>query len=687
MAVLENECLAIEINERGELTRLENKRTGYGNLIVEPKPLSRFTLHTMPNTEDMADGAEQKVTVTEEDGGIVLKLDAIRSVSGDHAIEATMRVALDGDHVRFDGTITNHDASTVAEWIYPCIGAMKTLDEGKMDLCYPRQAGVRYGNIGRHLSSVSGPEFRYTIGETYPGPLSMAWMMLTGKETCLYLASEDEMRYLTALRAVGSRACTVTLEINKMAFVKPGETWEYPRAVLRLYTGSWREGADEYAAFASTWRHHVPTVDWMRRMNGYFLVINKQQYGDEIWPYESLPELYELAEAHGCDTLGLFGWYHSGHDNNYPDLEVSPTLGGREKLEEGIRRVHEMGGRVTLYYQGHLMDVNSPFYRKMGHQVECLTLYGNPYYEYYPKACRSDFGRYFSQRVFSTACASSPEWQDLMAERVDWLASFGADGTLYDQLGGAPTYPCFNEKHTHALGKPTLSDTQERPRLLARIREKTAQYPGFAFMSEHFTDCYSAYLDCIHGIGTSAGNQYSEETAGDGVRSMPEMFRYCFPETPGTTRCSHPKMKTRDVNYAFEFGFKFEIELRYRSDKADVLADFAAAGRVYAKAVADLRRKYEKYLLLGTFREAEGVKNPYRTLYVERFVAEDGTSALALWNDSTVERSTDGVTFDGKALHWETITASGDGMISTLRPNEIAVVVLGNEGNEEYAAF
>ena len=136
----------------------------------------------------------------------------------------------------------------------------------------------------------------------------------------------------------------------------------------------------------------------MKRSNGYFLVINKQQYGAEAWPYDTLGELYERAVSHGCNTVGLFGWYHTGHDNNYPDLAVSPTLGGTISLKADTA-VQAAGGHVTLYYQGHLIDPASPFYRREGAQWEA-NVWGTPYYEFYPKACYSNFLNFFSNKAF-----------------------------------------------------------------------------------------------------------------------------------------------------------------------------------------------------------------------------------------------------------------------------------------------
>ena len=332
MATLNNEYVRFSLDEKARVTWLENLKTGKGNVITDPKPVFRLNLHTPPNYEDMAFGEDQACEVTQEGETIVVRVRELRVRSGVSPVSVEMRVTLDGDHVCFDATVENRGTSTVAELYYPLIGAMKTLDGGPMDLLWPQQLGKRYIDIETVLKGMTGRESLHEIQSTYPGDLSMCWMALTSGQQCLYFASYDPLVYVSSLRAKGSKQGGVTLEMNKMCFVKPGETWQAPRAAARLYEGSWREGADEYAAFARTWRHPVEPQEWMKKMNGYFLVINKQQYGDEFWPYDTLPELYERAQAHGFDTLGLFGWYHTGNDNIYPILDVSPKMGGRVGL-------------------------------------------------------------------------------------------------------------------------------------------------------------------------------------------------------------------------------------------------------------------------------------------------------------------------------------------------------------------
>lgn len=688
MLSLQNEFLRLDLDARARMTHLENLKTGKGNIIAQPKPIYRLNLHTPPNYEDVAFAEDQHCCVTKEGEALFVRLNEVKARSGIFPVRLEMKITLDGDHACFDAQVENLGTSTISELYYPLVGAIKTLDGGPMDLLWPNQVGERKMNIEAMLMEMKNREALHEISATYPGPLSMCWTALEGGRQCLYFASYDALLHVATLRAKGSAQGGVSLELNKMCFVKPGESWHAPRAVVRLYEGSWREGADEYAAFAKTWRKPVEPQEWMKRMNGYFLVINKQQYGDEIWPYDTLPELYEHAKAHGFDTLGLFGWYHTGHDNNYPDLEVSPTMGGREGLEKGIAEVHRQGGHVTLYYQGHLMDVNSKFYQEKGKELEGRTVYNNPYYEFYPKACSSDFARSFSRRVFSTVCPSCPEWHELMAQRIDWVASFGADGALYDQIGGMPPYPCFNDAHPHVHGKPSLSYTQGRIRLHTRIQQQVKKHKDFAFMSEHVTDAYSQFLDCIHGIGSVPSRREGGMVSGPGMRGrggnvrermMPELFRYTFPEAMCTVRNPNPYMDERLVNYAFVFGFKFEMELRYLTDQRDIRADVEAQKRIYAKAVADLRREFEDYLLLGTFRADEDVESHDPALIATQFRAPDGRRAIALWNDTDQSRL---VKIDIKGmrpLHYATVRARGEGMPARLGPNEIAIVEMAEE--------
>ncbi len=683
---LQNDRISLSLNERGQISALSMK--GGQNVIARPTGLFRAVLKAGDNWENVAFADKQSLRVEAAADSLTLRCDSLNTRDGQIAIGLTLTIRLDGEKLTFDSTIENRSEAAVDDWIYPCLGEIDTLTGGKPDLLYPRHMGERFVDICGYLKGLNNREALHELTTPYPGFMSMQWMTLVDGDACLYLTGRDTLFHASALRARGSDIGGVTLEMNKLAFAKPGETWVCPSYMAWLYRGDWMKGAKEYAEWASTWRKPVQPKEWIRQMNGYFLVINKQQFGDEVWPYDTIPKLYEYAQAHGFDALGLFGWYHTGHDNHYPELEVSPTMGGADKLREGIRKVQQKGGHVTLYYQGHLMDVGTDYYKTTGHLREGKTRWGTPYYEFYDKYCHSDYLHFFSKKPFSTICPSCEDWHELMAERADWIHSFGADGVLYDQIGGMPPYPCFDESHLHLQDRPSLSHAQGRIRLHKRIRAQVDKYENFAYMTEHVTDVHSQFLDCLHGIGSYPGAKgtgalttgigirttLNSATAGAGRTMMPELFRYVFPETFITVRNPSPFVSHRYASYALHYGFKLEMEQRNQTDRDFIEADEDAADRVYVKQIANLRRAHGEYLLTGRFLAQEGLRNGNPNVKAALFENESGQRAVALWNDTDEEQRLD-VSAEGCDWNaWASTDGEGDGIPATLGAEKVLLI-------------
>ncbi|HHY82951.1 MAG TPA: hypothetical protein GX505_09785 [Clostridiales bacterium] len=690
---LENEFLSVEFDEYGRLTYLKNKESQYGNIITSPAEDSfRVIFKKGQNWENVAFGSKQEFTVTEKDGSIEfsVKKTKVRDFIAD--ISLTLIAALDRENLVFDAVINNNEeGALITDFYYPIIGTVKTLAGGKPALLWPHQSGEKYYNIGEYLAR-KGPSreiFNHSLSMTYPGHGSMQWMALEDKDQVLYIASHDNDFYATELRAKGSSIDrgAITLTINKMAFVKYEEAWHAPPAVLKLYTGTWHHGAHDYMEWTKTWRtyHHVP--QWVRDMMGYYLVINKQQYGHEMWKYNTLPKLYQKAVETGCDTLGLFGWYDSGHDNKYPDLEVSESLGGAQMLKDNIKAVQKMGGKVTLYYQGHLIDITTDFYNNGGSNYEIKSKDGVPYYEQYNKSHESTFLKNYTRKTFSTACPSCPEWQSLMKEKADFISDFGADGVLYDQIGGIPPKPCFDNRHPHAKGKPSLSMSNGRKELLNGIQNRTKEIDKeFAFFTEVITDLYSTYVDCLHGIcayPSREGNRLDVGLDNERVEviNYPELFRYCFSDIIITLRNQYPYISPRVANYAFTFGYRYEMEIRYQADCDDVLNNTYAEYNEYARKVTELRRKYWDVLGYGTFMDTHHITCNNPGIIAKSYV-NGNKLAVAIWNDTDKDAVLDLQVKDYKLIEVSTVDDTFTALPGKLLPQQIAVALFENQQHD-----
>ncbi|MCI9192769.1 MAG: hypothetical protein HFE92_05140 [Acutalibacter muris] len=688
MYKLSNEQITAAFDHKGRLTALV--KSGGENIIAAPAEDSfQLVFCKGGDWENTAFGRDQDFEASEDGESLSFRCKALRTKRTGADIGVTLRIALKEDQLIYTAEIENRDEVLITDFTYPITGEVAKLGAEKAPaLLWPNQCGAMVSNIGKYLDHLppTWEAHPYSLSITYPGGHaaggSMQWMALTDGENTLSFSGRDEMFYASELRVTGGKAHheTASLMLCRLPFAQKGEIWQSAPVVLTLYAGDWHRAAREYRAWAETWRPEHKKPRWIEDMQGYFLVINKQQFGAEMWPYDQIPKLYELAQAHGFDTLGLFGWYDSGHDNQYPDLKVSESMGGTEALRENIRKVQERGGHVTLYHQGHLMEVTSEYYKNGGCANESVSRWGTPYYEAYNKAHKSRFLSHFTNKVFSNACPSSPAWQELMEEKTEFISGFGADGVLFDQIGGMYPYPCFNKEHPHALGKPSLSMSQGRRKLLGRLQKKSKEIGSeFCFMTEHVTDLYSAYADCLHGMFLSPFAQGERREALEGGEPMmtnfPELFRYCFPKTYVTVRNPAPYMTRRVANFCFLYGLKLEMEVRYEADKQDLLADKWPEYRQYGKAVSDLRRRYWQLLGRGEFRDTDPLDIPSPGLLAKAFV-NGSQLAAALWNDSGEPISLEG--FDAPGWTFEkaaALTGELSDMPKEIAPEEIMVIL------------
>ena len=634
----------------GEARLVSLRRTDGGNILTRPADegfLAVLAFVEKERLENIAPGSRQKWKVratrkaVEYTAGQLVYSDGLRD---DNIAECkiTLRVELKDEELVFTSQVENGTDAYITDFEYPRIGEVKTLGDGVPTLFVPEQSGHAYADPGARVSgSDSREQEANTMDFVYPGPIAMQWLALCGRRNCLFLEGNDATFSACVFRVRGRQdgAGAMTLVYDRLVSVNPRSTVAHCPVKLKFYEGDWRRGAAEYAAWIRPYRPQHRRPQWVMDMQGYYLVINKQQFGYEMWPYDTLPELFRHARECGCDTLGLFGWYESGHDNRYPDLQVSRTLGGASALKRNIRLVQKAGGHVTLYYQGHLIDPNSDFYQRDGGRSTLRTVWGQEYVEYYNKSHRSPFLMHFSHKRFALACPASEKWRDLMVSREDWLASFGADGALYDQLGGVRPYICFGKNHRHDGDSPARAQSGGRRKLLAALQTHAKEIsPEFGFATEHITDIYSASADFLHGIQTAPSPQGIEarvrENPGLGGKYIvPQIFRSCFPEVKITIRNPRPYMSRRSVNFAFVHSFLFEQELRYRADRDDTRGGTHAAEHAYARSIADFRRKHWDILGRGTYVDTKFATSGEPSLFAVSYETENAR-AVALWNDS-----------------------------------------------------
>ena len=586
---------------------------------------------------------------------------------GGHDIEVSFLYAGKEDNYEVTPSVVNREAG----WVVLTLAGPEVRDLGvdveKMPLLVPSGGGVRYDltrveqeDTWKKIKGTSGYEARWS----YPGyRISMPWLQFTSGDRSLYIVSYDpdfRWKIFRIQYFPDERRAAFRVENKLTCF--PGETWNGAPVKIAWNEGSWKEGAREYRAWYDKVKPLRARPEWIRNASGWLLTILRQQNGEMIWSYPEVGTLLaDAADRRGIDILGLYGWTVGGHDRFYPDYDISDEMGGEEALKEALENVHKRGKRAIFYINGQLIDRNDTqfwpdtgqFIARVGKSGAFMT---NQYIKFNSKG----------PRTFGLGCYQDVRWRNRMLSVAKKVQALGADGVIYDQVGGHNGGFCYGEGHGHTV--PAIVYDRDRVEFLEWASAEMRKIdPDFVVMAEALQDCELNGIDMFHGWSPTSQKGVHPEV----IRHMcdrdqfmtlfPDMFHYVFPEAQATVRFSTPATMRGTLNYGTTFGYRHEIECRYIPDKKYLLYDqypdpseyddihgkpnnssiydYNPTELVgYGRAVLDFRRKYEDLFYLGTFSADDGFMLETDARYViARSFVNGKRMGVVVWNVSDEE--------------------------------------------------
>lgn len=626
---LSNQNVLIAFDSAGNLAELTNRQTGHRYVLPAAQPPWRMYYRfgtPLDGALDLEiDPAAQSAAVRREDNALVIVYKSLkagapkRGQTREIQVGLEIRVSLEADRLTWTGRIMNRESDPRLEiselwipWIYG-IGDMG-LGRASDVLYWPERAGRRIRDPYRELTSAPAPAGPARRGEpalrlTYPFPAGMQWYTFNNGEEGVYVGSHDKTLMTTCLNVMAHPDKALSASIVKYPFVKAGETWTSEPVVVRLYRGDWHAAAKTYRAWADTWMERTKPPEWLRRAPGWILPLLKGQTGRINSTYADLPGMYQEAKAAGINLLNVFGWVKQGFDNLYPEYDPDEALGGADGLKAALAAIKLAGGHAILYTQGQLIDPSTEYYRKEGHRIVAKDIWGYEYRETYGGTGQ---GNVMRNKYFGVACPGANGWIEHLEWQLGLVQGLGAQGIIFDQMGGIPPYICFARDHPHA--KPSLAVGPYKVRNMKRLRQvMKARDPEFAFVIELGTDCYAGLVDIIHSHGI--GFWPEPEAFG-------EMLRYTFPEPLITNRGGGPYDRRTQLGHAFALGWRFDANLGDTRDPE--LGPFF-------KRLCALRNTYSDLLLDGRFVDNEGFLADNSRISAHAFVAGD-RMAVTLWN-------------------------------------------------------
>lgn len=601
---MENEFIMLEMDENGILQELRNRKTGRN--LLRPHQLLRLILGDSGCLElDAVPAGRPEVQC--KAGRVTLKYSAVECEErGTIPIAVSLSAELCGDEIHWGIALENRSQEQVVREVhYPILSIRDP--EPPMAAITSERVSERLENLPAQIRSCfthyMAPDQKY-IRRTalYPGrAASMNCFALDWGDEGLYYGCHDSTFELTGQVFELERQKSVNMYVVRYPFLKADGSWRECNIVTAPYSGSWTVCAEKYRKWAEGWFTPPQIPDHVAHSPGWQRIILHHQYGEYLFPYEKLEQAYDDAAKAGIDTLFLFGWTAAGMDSGYPVYSADPKLGGVKTLKENIRKVQAKGGKVILYFNGQLIDVESDYYRSgEGARVAIKRADGTEHRESYNFTNGGTFLRAFVNKTFVVACPACRSWLEILKRHVDFAVELGVDSVFFDQLG-LLSYPCCDPSHGHPV--PYTGIMQGKREMLKELYEYAkSRNPEMGVGIECTTDQTLQYTDFVHIFGFPAGvwnSDWRERGEKPRTLSASYLFKAAFPEAVISNRNIRDDSDVEfPVNQMLLLGSRSDVEI-YRCRAT--IAETPHYQAYLAKANA-LRERFGRLLYDGTFR-------------------------------------------------------------------------------------
>ena len=631
--VIENKFIRLEFGNDGTLLSFRNLVTG--TELATPHGLWRLVCNC-GNSQEIELSAERttsRIAVAPRKFKI-----EYRDPVGSNGEKLDVKVAVLGQLVNddlhlmitvFNGMLKDN---VIKECHFPLLSLSKEASEmalhttangGKV---WPCLADAK-GSLLNYEASYQGKHFLYERHIThYPGAGAAlnCFELNSGKEG-VYFGNHDESFQFTGHLIEEEKPDKLNLAMVKLPYLAAGNQVTYESFVISAHTGTWHKGADKYRTWAEKWFKFRERPEAVRQMKGWQRIIMRSQYGENFYTFDDMEKLCSEGMAAGIDTLLLFGWHAGGHDNDYPNYVVSPSLGGKEKLQKGIEAFHAQGGKVILYANGQLIDHNSDFYRYgNGKMIASKDPRGNEHIQTWGFSGNGISSAVFGGRTFSRACPSSREFFGILKKFVDFAAEVGADGVFFDQLGAGDAL-CCDSGHGHAVPYTTIMEA--RSSMLAKLHTY-AENKGLTMGIEHASDVTAQHADYIHsfpGGATPVNKEWEDKGEKPQVLQDFSFFRYVFPEVLLSNReIRDEKDMVRRCNYLLVQNLLSDVEV-YRCQRS---IGVLPAYQEYLGKVNAFKEKHASSLQEAKFRSDADYSCSSDEFYTAGHLCADGSLVI-----------------------------------------------------------